>query len=69
MYPRLEKEMERKRLSYKALLKGAGLTYSTVQPKLKGREHAGDITLPEAFAIQAFLKTKLTIDKLFEQAG
>lgn len=69
MYPRLEKEMERKQLSYRSLINGAGLVYSTVQPKLKGRKYAGDITLSEAFAIKTFLNTNLSIDKLFEKAG
>ena len=67
MYVTLEAEMQRQGLSYRQLILKAGLTYSTMLPKLKGKSYTGDLTLIEATKLKKALGFKDKIEDLFSE--
>ena len=62
MYPNLRAEIKRRGLLMSQVANHIGVTESTFSLKMNGKL---GFTLKEAFAIQEFLKTHLTIDELF----
>jgi transcriptional regulator with XRE-family HTH domain len=67
MYSILEKEIESRGLTYRKLILKAGLIYTTVQPKLRGKRHVGDITLHEATKIKEALGVDMKLEDLFAE--
>lgn len=67
MYQALEAEMERQGLNYKQLILKAGMIYQTIQPKLRGRGNAGDLTLIEAEKLKRALGVNTRIEDLFNE--
>lgn len=65
MYAVLQAEMERQGLNYRQLILKAGMTYSTMLPKLKGKAYTGDLTLIEATKIKRALGVSTKIEDLF----
>lgn len=70
MYPNLRAEIRRRNLTFADVVKGileeSGVPISITHFSLKMTGKYG-FTLEEAFAIKKFLKTKLSIDVLFQQ--
>lgn len=67
MYAALEAEIERQGLSYRQLILSAGMTYSTMLPKLKGKSYTGDLTLIEATKLKRALGVNTKIEDLFAE--
>lgn len=70
MYPNLRAEITRRNLTMaevvEGILKESGVQISITHFSLKMNGKYG-FTLEEAFAIKKFLKTKLSIDELFQR--
>lgn len=65
MYPVLFEEMERQHLSGRKLLEIAGLSYSTVWPKIRNGK---DMKINEAAAIRNALDIDIPLEVLFKRA-
>lgn len=63
MYPNLEAEMARKKVTRAELAEKLNMTPTTLGNKLNGKS---DISLPECLAIKATLKLTMTVDELFK---
>ena len=63
MYPNLRAEIARRKLTMADVAKAIGLSETHFSLKMNGKY---GFTLAEAFAIKKFLKTKLSIDVLFQ---
>lgn len=63
MYPNLRAEITRRNLTMAEVADAIGLSVTHFSLKMTGRY---GFTLAEAFAIKKFLKTKLSIDVLFQ---
>ncbi len=66
VYPRLQKELEKRNLSVRALIMRTDLNYPALCPKLT---HRGGITLDEGVAIKNALGVKISLDLLFMKRG
>lgn len=70
MYPNLRAEIARRNLTFAEVVEGigkeSGVPISITHFSLKMTGKYG-FTLDEAFAIKKFLKTKLSLDVLFQQ--
>ena len=64
MYPNLRAEITRHNLTMAQVADAIGLSVTHFSLKMNGKY---GFTLDEAFAIKKFLKTKLSIDVLFQQ--
>lgn len=62
LYPNLEAELGRLRMSRRKLAESTGIPYSTLRDKLAGRTQ---VTLGDAKLIQRALNSKDTVDYLF----
>jgi DNA-binding XRE family transcriptional regulator len=62
MYPNLDAEMARIKLTRQALAKELGMTPTTLSLKLNGKF---DLSLSECVEIKKILKTELSIEYLF----
>ena len=63
MFPNLRAEIARKNLTMAEVADAIGLSVTHFSLKMNGKY---GFTLAEAFAIKKFLKTKLSIDVLFQ---
>lgn len=63
MFPNLEAEMARKKITRGELAKKMDVTPTTLGNKLNGKV---DISLPECIEIRNFLGLSMTIDELFK---
>lgn len=63
MFPNLDAEMARRKMTALTLAQKTGIPYSTLTPKLAGK---APIKLSEAKAIKKALETDMSIDELFE---
>lgn len=63
MYPNLEAEMARKKLTRGQLAEMLNMTPTTLGNKLNGKV---DISLPECIAIKNILHLSVTVDELFK---
>ena len=63
MYPNLRAEITRRNLTFAEVADAIGLSVTHFSLKMNGRY---GFTLAEAFAIKKFLKTKLSLDVLFQ---
>lgn len=63
MYPNLRAEITRHNLTMAEVANAIGLSVTHFSLKMNGKY---GFTLEEAFAIKKFLKTKLSIDVLFQ---
>ena len=66
MYPEVRIELARQNMSILDLAKEIDMRYQTLTAKLRGES---DITLDDAAAIKAGLKSKLPIEDLFRKDG
>lgn len=66
MFPNLRAEIARLGLTYAEVAKGIGRSESQFSLKMSGKT---GWTLADAVAVKKFLKTKLSIDVLFECDG
>lgn len=62
MYPNLEAEMARKKVTRCRLAESLKMTPTTLGKKLNGET---DISLPECLAIKSVLGLEMTVDELF----
>lgn len=65
MYPNLRAEIARRNLTMAEVADAIGISVTHFSLKMSGKYA---FTLKQAFAIQKFLKTKLSIDVLFQQS-
>ena len=65
MFPNLRAEITRRNVKMADVAEAIGLSETHFSLKMTGKY---GFTLREAFAIKQFLKTKLTIDELFQEA-
>lgn len=65
MYPNLRAEITRHNLTMAQVADAIGLSVTHFSLKMNGKY---GFTLEEAFAIKKFLKTKLSLDVLFQQS-
>lgn len=63
MYPNLEAEMARKKITRAELADKLHMTPTTLGNKLNGKT---DISLPECLAIKSALQLSMTVDELFK---
>lgn len=63
MFPNIRAEMARQKITSRELAKKLGMSTSTMSTKLNGKY---PFTLDEAKEIKTALKTKLTVEELFE---
>ena len=63
MYPNLEAEMARRKVTRLELAAKLKMTATTLGNKLNGKS---DISLPECLAIKKELKINMTVDELFK---
>lgn len=63
MFPNLRAEIARRKLKMADVAEAIGLSETHFSLKMNGKY---GFTLAEAFAIKTFLKTKLSIDVLFQ---
>lgn len=69
MYPHLEAEMVMARVTGRELAQAVGMSDSTFSAKRTGKMYKGKrncFTTADAFAIKKVLRSKLTLEKLFE---
>ena len=64
MFPNLRAEITRRNLTMAEVADAIGLSVTHFSLKMNGKY---GFTLSEAFAIKSFLKTKLSLDVLFQQ--
>lgn len=64
MFPNLRAEMARNNVNLTHMAKVLGITVSTMSAKNSGN---AQFTLDEALKIKRFLKTDLSLEKLFEK--
>ena len=64
MYPNLRAELARRNLGLQEIAELLGLTPSSVSKKIAGKQ---TMTLSEAFKIQKWLNTDITLDELFKR--
>ena len=64
MYPNVEAELARARLTRKMLSEQMGITQGTLSLKLSGKS---DLTFPEAIKIKTLLKVNIPIEELFKE--
>ena len=65
MFPNLRAEITRRNVKMADVAEAIGLSETHFSLKMTGKY---GFTLREAFAIKQFLKTKLSIDELFQEA-
>lgn len=65
MYPNLRAEITRRNIKMADVAEAVGLSETHFSLKMTGKY---GFTLKEAFAIKQFLKTKLSIDELFQES-
>lgn len=63
MYPNLEAEMARRKVTRAELAEMLHMTPTTLGNKLNGKS---DISLPECLAIKSALNLSMTVDELFK---
>ena len=64
MYPNLRAELARRNLGLQEIADLLGLTTSSASKKIAGKQ---TMTLSEAFKIQKWLNTDITLDELFKR--
>ena len=64
MYPNVEAEMARARMTRTKMARQMGITLGTLSLKLSGNS---DFTFPEAIKIKKLLKVDIPIEELFEE--
>lgn len=66
MYPNVEAELARARMTKKKLSEKLGITPSTLSLKLLGKS---DLSFQEAIEIKKLLKVNIPIEELFEEVN
>ncbi len=64
MYPNVEAELARARMTKRMLSKQMGITQGTLSLKLSGKS---DLTFPEAIKIKRLLRVDIPIEELFKE--
>ena len=64
MYPNVEAELARARMTKRMLSEQMGITQGTLSLKLSGKS---DLTFPEALKIKRLLRVDIPIEELFKE--
>ena len=64
MYPNVEAELARARMTKRMLSKQMGITQGTLSLKLSGKSN---LTFPEAIKIKRLLRVDIPIEELFKE--